>query len=265
MEFLQFSFMQKALLAGIIVGSLSAFLGVFVVLQNLAFLGTGIAHAAFAGIAIGYLLGVNPIAFTYFFCVIAGLGIAILAQSQKIREDTAVGIMFSSSMALGIFVVSFFKVSNTDLFGYLFGNILAVTRQDLIFSTIVAIFSIFTVLFYLKEITASILDFEMATVIGIPAVGYKYFLVALISLCIAISIRIAGIILVSALLVIPGATALQVSKTLKRALTLSTIIGAGTSLAGLSISYYLNSPPGSTIVLFAGCLFLLIRLMRFNQ
>ncbi len=265
MEFLQFPFMQKALLAGIILGSLSAFLGVFVVLQNLAFLGTGIAHAAFAGIALGYLLGVNPIAFTYFFCVIAGLSIAFLSQSQKIREDTAVGIMFSSSMALGIFIISFFKVSNTDLFGYLFGSILAVTRQDLISSIIVEAFSIFIVLFYLKEITISILDFEIATVMGIPAVSYKYFLIVLTSLCIAISIRIAGIILVSALLVIPGATALQISKTLKKALVLSITIGIGTSLAGLCISYYINSPPGSTIVLLASCLFLSVRLMKANK
>ena len=122
--------MQRALSIGLIIGALGAVLGVFVVLKRLSFMGAGISHAAFGGIALGYFLGWNPILTAVIFCISVGIGISMLIENNRIKEDTAVGIFFTSTMALGILLIGLKKGYNIDLFGYLFGNILAVSGED---------------------------------------------------------------------------------------------------------------------------------------
>jgi len=247
--------MQRALSIGLIIGALGAVLGVFVVLKRLSFMGAGISHAAFGGIALGYFLGWNPILTAVIFCISVGIGISMLIENNRIKEDTAVGIFFTSTMALGILLIGLKKEYNIDLFGYLFGNILAVSGEDLVISLIIGAIVAFSLYFFFKELTLSILDPEMARVIGLPVSFLNYLLVSLIALFIVISTRIVGIILVSALLTIPAATALRWSKNLKKALIISIIDSLGCTIGGLILSYYLDTAPGATIVILATLIF----------
>lgn len=188
--------MQRALLAGVLIGSLCAVIGIYVVLKGMSFMGAGISHAAFGGVALGFLLKVDPVLSSVFFCVASGLGIVYLSKKSHIKEDTTIGIFFASTMALGILIFGLLKGVNVDLFGYLFGNILAVTLNDLYLALLVEGAVFFFVLFYYKELLLLVLDQEMAEVSGIPVSMVYYLLVTLISLTIVISIKVVGIVLV---------------------------------------------------------------------
>jgi len=143
--------MQRALFAGILIGSLCAVVGIYVVLKGLSFMGAGISHAAFGGVALGYLLNIDPVLSSIFFCVASGLGIAFISKKIHIKEDTTIGIFFASTMAFGILLIGLMKGYNVDLFGYLFGNILAVSLNDLHLTLFVEGLVIFFVLFYYKS------------------------------------------------------------------------------------------------------------------
>jgi ABC-type Mn2+/Zn2+ transport system permease subunit len=253
--------MQRALLAGVLIGSLCAVIGIYVVLKGMSFMGAGISHAAFGGVALGFLLKVDPVLSSVFFCVTSGLGIVYLSKKSHIKEDTTIGIFFASTMALGILIFGLLKGVNVDLFGYLFGNILAVTLNDLYLALLVEGAVFFFVLFYYKELLLLVLDQEMAEVSGIPVSMVYYLLVTLISLTIVISIKVVGIVLVSALLIIPSAAALQITNNFKKALVTAIIFGIASSIGGLILSYFLDTPSGATIVLFATGIFLVTSLL----
>jgi ABC-type Mn2+/Zn2+ transport system permease subunit len=130
-DILTYTFMQRALAASILIGTVSAIIGVYVVLRGLAFIGAGIAHASFGGVALGFLLGINPILAAVVFCLVTAWGIAWTSRRAEVREDTAIGIFFAATMALGILFIGLMRNYNVDLFGYLFGSVLAVTQEDL--------------------------------------------------------------------------------------------------------------------------------------
>jgi ABC-type Mn2+/Zn2+ transport system permease subunit len=182
-------------------------------------------------------------------------------KESQIKEDTTIGIFFASTMALGILIFGLLKGVNVDLFGYLFGNILAVTLNDLYLALLVEGAVFFFVLFYYKELLLLVLDQEMAEVSGIPVSMVYYLLVTLISLTIVISIKVVGIVLVSALLIIPSAAALQITNNFKKALVTAIIFGIASSIGGLILSYFLDTPSGATIVLFATGIFLVTSLL----
>ncbi|QPM68743.1 metal ABC transporter permease [Atribacter laminatus] len=248
--------MQRALLAGILIGSLCAVIGVYVVLKGMSFMGAGISHAAFGGVAIGFLLQIDPVLSSIIFCVASGLGIAYISKKSRIKEDTTIGIFFASTMALGILIFGLLKGVNVDLFGYLFGNILSVTLNDLYLALLVEGVVFFFVLYYYKELLLLVLDQEMAEVSGIPVSIIYYLLVSFISLTIVISIKVVGIVLVSALLIIPSAAALQITDNFKKALITAIVFGVASSGGGLILSYFLDTPSGATIVLVATIIFL---------
>ncbi|MCX6088970.1 MAG: metal ABC transporter permease, partial [Candidatus Atribacteria bacterium] len=252
-----YAFMQRALLVGILIGSLCAVVGIYVVLRGLSFMGAGISHAAFGGVALGYLLKIDPVLTSIFFCICSGLGIAVISKKSSMKEDTAIGIFFASTMAFGILLIGLMKGSNVDLFGYLFGNILAVTSTDLFMTILVEGVVLFFIFYYYKELLFLVLDSEMAEVSGIPVTPLYYLLIALIALTVVISIKVVGIVLVSALLVIPSATALQLTDRLSKAMILAVVLGVGSCLGGLFLSYLFDTPSGATIVLTAGGLFIL--------
>ncbi len=255
MEFLRFGFMQRALLEGAMIGVLCALLGVFVVLRNLSFVSAGISHAAFGGVALGYLLGINVVMTAMVFCVLVGISVSIITQKSILKEDTVVGILYASTMALGVFFMSFTKGYSVDLFSYLFGSILAVTQFDLIVTAWVGSIATFLVLFFFKELTVTTLDPETAKASGIPAEAFHYLFTALVALVIVVSIRVVGIILVSALLVLPAATALRIARTMKGVTFLALTVSLISSLGGLILSYFLNTPSGATIVLLGAGIF----------
>ncbi|MCX7668182.1 MAG: metal ABC transporter permease [Atribacterota bacterium] len=255
-EILHLGFMQRALVAGLMVGTLCALLGVFVVLKNLSFVSAGISHAAFGGVALGYLLGTDILLTTFVFCVLVGLGITLLTQKSSLREDTIVGIFYASTMALGIFLLSFSQGYTVDLFGYLFGSILAVTRTDLFITACTLAGVLLLLLLFFKEFMTITLDTETAKVSGIPVEYFNYLLTALVATVIVVAIRVVGIILVSALVAIPAATALRFSREIKKVILWAVSFSLASCILGLFLSFYLNTPSGATIVLLGTGFFL---------
>ena len=254
-EILGFAFMQRALIAGALIGAVCAVVGVFVVLRGLSFIGAGIAHASFGGVALGFLLGVNPTWTAVAFCLATAWGIAAVTRKARVREDTAVGIFFASTMALGILFIGLMRGYNVDLFGFLFGSILAVMPEDLWITLGMGVVVLALVMALCKELLFITFDPEAAEVTGLPASRLYFLLIGLIALAVVLSIKVVGIVLVSALLVTPAAAAYQLTEDFGRMMRLSVAIGVGSVEAGLLLSYLLNTASGATIVVLTTLVF----------
>lgn len=256
-ELLSLSFMQNALAAAVMVSIVCAVISFFVVLKRLSFIGAGISHSAFGGVSLGVLLKVNPTLAAVAFAVAAALAIGQISRRSEIHEDTAIGILFAAAMALGILLLSLSKSYTADLFGFLFGNILAVTRLDILIIALLSACVLFLVKLFFKELLFLSFDEEMAQVSGLPVAFLQLLLLGLMAVTIVVSIKIVGIILVSALLVIPGATGYRLTFNYRRMLLISVSVAVASSLMGLGASYYLDIPSGATIVLTATLIFLI--------
>jgi len=248
-------FMQKAFIAGILVSLLTGVISAFIVLRKMSFIGAGISHAAFGGVAIGFFTGINPLLTAVIYSILVAIGIESTGRKGRISEDVSIGIFYSVSMALGIALVSLSKAYNVDLFGYLFGNILAITDEEILLTLVVTVAVTGTILVLLKELFLITYNEELAQVSGIHVKLLNTFFLVALSLSIVVSIRIVGIIMVSALLVIPGATARLFAKGLLSMIALSCIAGTVAVIAGLFLSYEYNIAPGAGIVLTSAVLF----------
>jgi len=251
-----FEFMRNAFLAGLIVGITCSILSVYVVLKRLAFIGQGISHSAFGGIALALLLcedsdgaDLKVNAVTLVFCLIVAVLIGWASRGRRISEDSAIGIFFAVSMAAGVIFIALRQRYTGEVFSYLFGNILGVTSSDIISISVLAAIVLAVIIAFFKEIFFFCFDERLATISGLPTRFLHYLLLILIALTIVISIKVVGIILVSAFLVIPGATAKLLSSSFKTMLVISTAIGTASSLIGLYASYHLEVPSGAAIVL----------------
>jgi zinc transport system permease protein len=264
-EILSSAFMQKALLVGIIVSLISGLVSVFVVLRQMSFIGAGISHAAFGGVAIGFFTGINPTVTAILYCIAVAIGIELVSRKGKVSEDVSIGIFFASSIALGIVLVSLSKEYNVDLFGYLFGNILAITDREVLLSLFVAVLVIGVIILFLKEIFMTSYNEEIARVSGIPVRGINILFLIALSVSIVISMKIVGIILISALLVIPGATAQLFAKNLYLMIVISCGVAVLSTVLGLFFSYEFDIAPGGSIVLTATALFLTALLFKRRQ
>lgn len=254
-EILAYDFMQRALIAGILAGFLCALVSFFVVLQRLSFAGVGIAHSALGGIAIGVLTGVNPIFTAAVFCTGVAWGIGAVSQKGHVNEDSAIGVFFAAAMAFGITLISLSRGYHAELFSLLFGNILAVTPQDLwlLAVTTVAVFA-FLILFF-KELLFICFDEECARASGLPVTPLYYGLLTTIALTVVVTVKILGIVLASALLVLPAITASQLTKNFRILIPLSMGASLLSCILGLWISYRFNLPSGATIVLCGTVIF----------
>ena len=250
-------FMQKALFVGITVSLLAGLISVFVVLRKMSFIGAGISHAAFGGVAIGFFTGLNPVVTAVFYSVAVALGIEFVSRKGKVSEDASIGIFFSSSMALGIVLISLSGNYTVDLFGYLFGNILAITEGEIMLSVLVAVLVIGIIMLFLKEIFITTYNEEIARVSGIPVRAINTLFLVALAVSIVVSMKIIGIILISALLVIPGATAQLFAKNLYFMIAASCGVAVFSTIAGLFLSYEFDIAPGGGIVLTATAIFLI--------
>ena len=255
MDVFGYAFMQRALISAVIIGALCAVIGVYVVLRGLAFIGSGIAHASFGGVALGFLIGWNLVATAFIFCLGTAWLIGLVTRRGQVREDTAIGILFSATMALGILFIGLLEGYNVDLFGYLFGSILAVSPNDLWLTLGLGVFVLAVVGLLYKELLFISFDEEMAQVSGLPAAQLYFLLLSLMAITIVVSIKVVGIILVSALIVTPAAAAYQLSDDFRRMMALSVVIGVACSVGGLVLSYWLDTASGATIVLTATAVF----------
>jgi zinc transport system permease protein len=261
----QYEFMRQALIAGVVVGLVSSILSVYVVLKRMAFIGAGISHAAFGGVALGLLifqsaqrpdLWISLI--TAAFCLTVAMAIGFTTRRGPISADSAIGIFFASSMALGVLFVGLRKQYTADVFGYLFGSILSVTRDDLLSIVVLASLVLLAVGLLFKELLFYSFDETMAMASGLPVGALHHLLLALLALTIVVAVKVVGIVLISAFLVIPGATARLLSGRFRPMMALSVAVGVGSALAGLVISSYWNIPSGATIVLTQFAIFVVV-------
>ncbi len=254
-EILAYGFMQRALLAALLVGILCSTISFFVVLKRLSFLGAGISHTALGGISLGLVTGTDPVLTGSIFAVGTAMSTGYISRIGKISEDTVIGIFYASGMALGIALISTFKGYYPELFALLFGNILSVSAGDLIYMGLALVVILVFVVLFFKELLAICFDEEMAEAAGLPVGPLYMALLAAMGLTVIVSIQLVGVVLVAALIVIPGAAAYRLSSNYRGMLALSLAVGLTGSFGGLLISYYYPVPPGAAIVLILAAIF----------
>jgi ABC-type Mn2+/Zn2+ transport system permease subunit len=264
-EALTLGFFQRALMAGLLLSLLCGVLSVFVILRRMAFIGVGISHSAFGGVALGFLLGIDPLWSGIAFAVAVALLIEWAQGQGRLEEDAAIGIFFAFAMALGVVFLHLSRTYNVDVFGFLFGNILAVGPHQLGEILVVSLIVLGTVGFFYKELVFLSFDEEMAWVTGVPVKALRYLFLVLMSLVIIMAIYLVGIILVSALLVIPGAVGRNLTRHIVGMLWVSVAAALGATAGGLFLSFGLDWPSGATVVLVLGMFFFLSQAWRLWQ
>lgn len=247
--------MRRALAAGILVSGVCAALSPFVVLRRMSFVGHGVAHAAFGGVALGVLLGVSPALSGVVFSVGVALLIGVVGRRGRLSEDASIGILFASAMAFGVVCLGLTKGYSVDLFAYLFGSLLAVTPQDLALIGALALATALLLVFLRKEFLFLTFDEEQAKAVGLPTTALQTTLLVFLALTVVVSIKVVGAVLVAALLVIPGASALQLSRNYRTVFPLSIVLGIAAAVGGLTVSYLADLAPGATVVLFSSAMF----------
>ncbi|WP_322508002.1 metal ABC transporter permease [Anaerolinea sp.] len=259
---LQYPFMVRGIIAAVLVGIVCAVVGSFIVLRGMAFFGDALAHAILPGLAVGYLMGGGDRQVLFWWAlgtaIVSGLSIGAVSRSTRIREDTAIGIIFAGMFALGIALISTVRSYTVDLAHFLFGDILGVTSTDinliLIFSGVV----IGLIFLFYKEFVLLSFDPVLATTLRLPVRFLDNLLLVLIAITIVVSLQTVGVALMVAMLITPAATAYLLSKRLPVMMTLAAIIASFSGIAGLYLSYYLNIASGAAIVLTTTFIFLLV-------
>lgn len=262
-----FAFMQRALLAGVCIAIVSGVLGTFVVQRGLAFLGDGLAHAAFGGIALGAfvaatlgngLLLEQPLLVAVPFTLVAALGIAWVRDRTDLSSDVAIGVFFAVSVALGVLFISIIPPERNvvDVWHLLFGSILAVGKSDLIAILLVSGLSLALLLGIWPRLAYATFDAELAQTDGVRVGALEYLLFAVAALVVVVSAQVIGIVLIAAYLVIPAATARLLSRSLFSMTVLAILVGLASTVAGLILSFLVDIPTGSTVILTQAALFL---------
>ncbi len=261
-EILQYSFMQKALIAGSIVAITCALLGVFLILRRMALIGDGFSHIAFGGVALGLFLNYIPFGIALIFSIVAALLIVKLREWTKIYGDVSIGIVFSFSLALGVILISLAHGFSVDLHYFLFGNIVSITEEDVLLAVSLGLIVFVLLIFYNKELMYISFDEVSARVAGIPVQKLNTLLIVLTAVVVVISIRIVGILLISSFLIIPPAAALQIARSFKQTLFFSAIFGLISILVGLFASFFLDIASGGSIVMTSIVIFVLASISK---
>ncbi len=256
LEALQYPFFQRALLAGVMVSLLAGFLSPFVVQRRLAYLGDGLAHAAFAGVALGLLLGQEPLYLALAYALIVAMGITFVSQRGGLPEDSAIGVFFALSVALGAIFLAQARGFVGDPLGYLFGSLLAVNPGDL--WALGGLFLLgLPLLFLWGQLAYATFDRELAQADRLPVGLYDYLLALFMALALVVSVKVVGALLVAAFLVIPGATARLLAHRFSQMTLWSLGLALLGAILGLFLSYLLDWPSGGSVVLVQAGLFLL--------
>lgn len=277
LDLFSLAFMRRALLAGLGIAVMAGPLGVFIVQRRLAFLGDGLAHAAFGGMGLGALLifgfGLSagtiifhePLWVALPFVLLIALGIAWVSGSTRLSGDTAIGVFFAVSVSLGVMFFSLIPPDadvGVDVFDLLFGTILGVRRGDLLFIVGTCLLSLLFFVVAWGRLGYATFDDELARTDGLRVRALEYLLFAVAGVVVAVSALVVGVILIAAYLIIPAASARMVSRSLIQMTLLSVAIGVATTLAGLVASFYLDVPSGSTVVLTQALVFVVAALVR---
>lgn len=258
---LEYGFMIRAILASIMVGIVSAVLGSYIVLQGMAFFGDGLAHAILPGIVIAFLTGWPLVIGALLFGILAAIGIGLLSEREEIREDTAIGVVFAGSFALGVALISTAQSYATDLTHILFGNVLGVSITDLYVIYGLGLVVLIVVYLFYKEFLILAFDPTLAVVLRLPRRGLRYLLLLLIAVTIVISLQTVGLALMIALLVTPATTASLLTRRLPLMMAAGVLIALFSNISGLYLSFYLNIASGPAMVLVSTGIFLLVFLI----
>jgi len=256
-EFLNHGFVQRALITGSVIAILCGTLGVFLVLRRLSLIGDGLAHVTFGAVAIGLLLKVYPVYVAAPLVMAGSLGIMKLVEKARLYGDAAIAIVSSFGIAGGILIASVAGGFNIDLFSYLFGNILAISSTEVVTSLILSAVLVFVVMLFYQDLLSVTLDEESARVTGVKTRLINRVLVLLTALTVVLAMRVVGVMLVSALLVIPPVTALQMKKGFKGTICIACFIGVVSVVIGIFASFAVNLPTGATIVMLNLFIFLM--------
>ena len=265
-EPLQYSFMQRSLLTAILVGIICASVGTYLMVQRLALLGEAVSHSVLPGLAIAFMLGIDIFVGAFIAGVISAVMIAWVRTRSPIKEDAAMGIIYSAFFSLGITLISIVQKNNkVDLLHFLFGNILGVTTRDVMNTAVITVIVLTVIVLFYKELLFYTFDPEGAQAAGLPINLLDFGLIILMSLTIVASLTTVGLALVVAMLITPGATAYLLVKRLQQMMILGSVIGVIASISGMYLSYYFNIPSGPAIVMVAFGFFMLAFLFSPSQ
>ena len=264
MEIFTYNFTQRALIAGFLISIISSIIGLYLIYRRMTFMSAGISHAVFGGLSIGYLLGINMTLTAIIFTLLLIWSIPYIVRRSKLQQEIPIGIFYSSSMALGALLLSFHKGYTTDLFSFLFGSILSVKEEDLILTLI---FTIVILIFFIKnywKIIFIIFDKETAEASGLNVYKIEKWILTLTGIAIVLTSKLVGIILSSALIIIPAATVIPFTKDIKKSVFAAISLNLISIFSGLIFSYYFNIPTGATIVMVATIFFLISLFIKKN-
>jgi len=249
-------FMQRALVASIIVGVVCAIIGCYIVLRSMAFLGDALAHAILPGVAVAYLAGANLLAGALIAGVIVAVGISYVSRAGTIKEDTAIGIFFAAALALGVVLISTMDTYAVDLTHVLFGNVLGVSTVDLWITAGLAVAVLVAIALLYKRLLVVSFDPILGQTLGLRTNLLRTGLFLMLAATIVVSLRTVGVALVAAMLVTPPAAAYLLTRRLPAMMAVSALIGIVSAIGGLYVSYYLNVASGGAMVLVATGIFL---------
>jgi zinc transport system permease protein len=261
-EFLHYAFVQKAFLAGAFIGGLCAMLGLFLVLRRLSLIADGLSHVSFGAIALGLALGFYPLAAAIPVVLLGSYLILKLTEKARVYGDAAIGIVSAVGIAGGVILASVSHGFNVDLMSYLFGNILAISDLELVLSVILSLLVFVLIGFFYHDLFATTFDEESARVAGVKTRRVNAILMLLTAVTVVLAVRVVGIMLISALLILPAVTALQVARGFRGALLISVLASVLSVLAGISLAFFLDLPAGATIVMLNFFLFVLALFYR---
>lgn len=260
LEPLQYGLIQRALLAAVMVGIVCAVLGTYIVLRGMAFLGDALAHTILPGVVVAYLLGLPLALGALVMGILTALGIGFLTDQGIVKEDTAIGIIFAGSFALGVALLSTAGNYSVDLTHFLFGNLLGVTRADLWLTLLLGAGVLLVVALFYKEFLVISFDVTLAQTLRLPTAFLRYLLLVLLAVTIVVSLQVVGIALILAMLITPAATASLLTHRLLPLMAYAAAIGAFSGVTGVYLSYYLDIASGPAVVLVATALFIVVLL-----
>ena len=265
LEVLQYDFIQNALIAGVLISIAAGIIGSLVVVNKITFLTGGIAHSSYGGIGLAIYLGLPVLFGATIFAVLTAVIIAIITLNNRNRIDAIIGMMWASGMAIGIIFVDLTPGYNVDLMSYLFGSIIAVSNDDLIYMTALDIFIVCTVVFFYKQILAVSYDSEFATLRGINVKFFYTLILILAALCVVAAIKAVGLILVIALLTIPTYLAESFASRLSTMMVISSILATIFTILGLVVSYIYDISSGASIIMVAVIILAFVKLIKLRK
>lgn len=261
-SFLQYGFIQKAFIGGSFVALTCAILGVFLVLKNMSLIGDGLSHVSFGAIALGLFTGVAPFFIAIPFVALASILILKISEKTKIYGDASIGIVSAVGISMGVILASLSGGFNVDLMSFLFGNILAISNSELIFSIVISALVLISVYFLYFDMFSATFDEDFAKTSGIKTHLINYVLTVLTALTVVLSVKVVGVLLVSALLILPAVSALQIAVKFKNAIILAGAISVFSVIFGITFSFFADLPTGAVIVMVNALIFAVLAIYK---